>query len=89
MGKEEGACVCACVMVVVGGVLKRKIYSRQLDEKVREQIHSVSSSVVTMHIEETAFQTSKSVDFKMSVSEYRHPPTTTYTTHLLPHASPW
>lgn len=57
-------------------LLKRKIYSRQLDEKVREQIHSVSSAAVTMHIEEAGFQASKCVDFKMSVWEYRQTPPT-------------
>lgn len=60
------------------GVLKRrrrkKIYSRRLDEKVRQQIHSVSSGVVTMHIEEAWFQTSRSADFKMNVEELRQTP---------------
>lgn len=52
--------------------LKRKIYSRQLDEKVREQIHSVSSTTVTMHIEEAAL----SVLTSKWVSEPPHFPLT-------------
>lgn len=56
------------------GRLGKKIYSRRLGEKVREQIHSVSSTTVTMHIEEAGFQASKCVDFKMSVWNYRQLP---------------
>lgn len=41
--------------VLVEELLKRKIYSRQLDEKVKEQMHSVSSTTRTMHIEEACF----------------------------------
>lgn len=64
------------------GLLKRKIYARQAGrESRREQIHSVSSAAVTMHIEEAGYQASKCVDFKMSVWEYRQPPQPTTPPH--------
>lgn len=39
------------------GVLERKIHSRRLNEN--EQMHSVSSTKVTMHMKEAGFQASK------------------------------